>query len=198
MAQVSLNKSSLSKEQTNLKNYRHFLPSLDLKRRKLLAEKNKAQKELTELNAKKAHLENYLAKTFPMLAISEVNLNDIVQIKDMVVDTENIVGVKLPRITQINFTIKEYVLFNSPFWIDHLLQELKALLEIKSQLHIAEQRIQLLDKAVQVVTQRNNLFEKVLIPRTKETIRTIQIFLADNERASIVRSKIAKKKRQLQ
>jgi V/A-type H+-transporting ATPase subunit D len=53
----------------------------------------------------------------------------------------------------------------------------------------------LLDDAVHKVTQRVNLFEKVLIPRTREHIRRIRIYLADAERAAVVRSKIAKRKR---
>ena len=44
------------------------------------------------------------------------------------------------------------------------------------------------------VTQRVNLFEKVLIPRTREQIRRIRIYLSDAERAAVVRSKIAKRK----
>lgn len=42
------------------------------------------------------------------------------------------------------------------------------------------------------VTQRVNLFEKVLIPKAEENIRRITIFLSDQERAAVVRSKIAK------
>ena len=38
-------------------------------------------------------------------------------------------------------------------------------------------------------------FDKVLIPGAKESIRKIQIFLADKERAMVVQSKIAKRLR---
>ena len=49
--------------------------------------------------------------------------------------------------------------------------------------------------AVRRVTQRVNLFEKVLIPNAKQNIARIQIFLSDVERAAVVTSKIAKAKR---
>jgi V/A-type H+-transporting ATPase subunit D len=39
-----------------------------------------------------------------------------------------------------------------------------------------------------------NLFEKVLIPKAEQNIRKIVIFLSDQERAAVVRSKIAKNK----
>ena len=42
------------------------------------------------------------------------------------------------------------------------------------------------------MTQRTNLFEKILIPRARENIRKIQIHLADADRAAVVRSKITK------
>ena len=59
---------------------------------------------------------------------------------------------------------------------------------------VERRRLALLDEAVRKVTQRVNLFEKVLIPRTKEHIRKIRIYLSDAERAAVVRSKIAKRK----
>jgi V/A-type H+-transporting ATPase subunit D len=56
-------------------------------------------------------------------------------------------------------------------------------------------RLALLDEAVRTITQRVNLFDKVLIPQTRDNIRRIQIYLADGERAAVVRAKIAKGKR---
>ncbi len=53
----------------------------------------------------------------------------------------------------------------------------------------------LLEEAVRKATQRVNLVEKVLIPRSRAHIKKIRIYLSDEERAAVVRSKIAKKKR---
>ena len=58
-----------------------------------------------------------------------------------------------------------------------------------------QRRGALLDAALRKVTQRVNLFEKVLIPRARDNIRRIRIYLGDAERAAVVRSKIAKRKR---
>ena len=52
------------------------------------------------------------------------------------------------------------------------------------------------DAAVTKVTQRVNLFEKVLIPQARNNVRRIQIALGDVERAAVVTSKIAKRKRE--
>lgn len=46
------------------------------------------------------------------------------------------------------------------------------------------------------VTQLFNLFGKVLIPKTKGNIKTIQICLVDAERAGVINSKLAKSKKE--
>ena len=61
---------------------------------------------------------------------------------------------------------------------------------------IDRERVARLDEAVRKITQRVNLFEKVLIPTTRDNIHRIRIHLADAERAAVVRSKIVKAKRQ--
>ncbi|MEM8855996.1 MAG: V-type ATP synthase subunit D, partial [Pseudomonadota bacterium] len=40
-----------------------------------------------------------------------------------------------------------------------------------------------------------NLFDKVLIPTSRANIKKIRIYLSDEEMASVVRSKISKRKR---
>ena len=60
------------------------------------------------------------------------------------------------------------------------------------------QRVFILERAVRKITQRTNLFEKILIPEAKGNIRKIQIYLADAERAAVIRSKITKRIRQKQ
>jgi len=63
------------------------------------------------------------------------------------------------------------------------------------QVEVYRERIARMQGAVGRVTQRVNLFEKVLIPNAKRDIARIQIFLSDVERAAVVTSKIAKSKR---
>ncbi len=69
------------------------------------------------------------------------------------------------------------------------------MLELRVARQVEQRRLELLDAAVRKVTQRVNLFEKVLIPRSREHIRRIGIALSDAERAAVVRAKIAKGKR---
>ena len=81
-----------------------------------------------------------------------------------------------------------------PQWVDRLSDELARMIELRVRLRVEQRRLALLEEAVRKVTQRVNLFEKVLIPGAKGQIRRIRIFLSDGERAAVVRSKIAKRK----
>ena len=60
---------------------------------------------------------------------------------------------------------------------------------------VRRERVARLAQQVRRITQRVNLFEKVLIPRAKKNIKRIQIGLGEQERSAVVTSKIAKKKR---
>ena len=59
---------------------------------------------------------------------------------------------------------------------------------------VARQRLEVLERAVTKITQRVNLFDKVLIPGTRANIKRIRIYLSDMEREGVVRAKNAKKK----
>ena len=86
-------------------------------------------------------------------------------------------------------------MLGKPFWVDRLVKLLQKALETQIALQVAQQRLKLLKQAEKKVSQRFNLFDKVLIPRSEQHIRKIKIVLSDAERAGVVRAKIAKGKR---
>lgn len=196
MPQVKLNKSSLSREQKNLRNYKQFLPSLDLKRQKLLIEKNKGKTEFEKANLELSELEQKIGAKYPMAA-GDFNFDDLLKIDAVEINKENIVGVVVPVFSSIKFNITDYTYFNTPHWLDGFIQDVMKIIEMRLRTKVAGEKLQSLEKALQIVTQRKNLFEKVLIPKTQKNIRYIQIFLSDHERAGVVSSKIAKRKRQI-
>lgn len=197
MTQPKLNKTSLSLEQKNLKNYKKYLPSLELKRKKLLSERGIVAEQMIQLKEKEKELKTTIENQLPMVNEHLKVITQYIKVKQIDVQEENIVGVKLPVLKSIQLTILDYPYLNTPHWFEPLIHRIAELLEIRLGLKLGLLRLQLLDKAIQTVTQRKNLFEKVLIPNALTHIRLIQIFLSDNERAAVVRSKIAKKKRQL-
>ena len=56
MAKLALNKSSLARESTQLAEYKRFLPSLELKRLQIMAERAKAKETLARLGIFKSTL----------------------------------------------------------------------------------------------------------------------------------------------
>ena len=195
MARLALNKASLSKQTRQLKTFERFLPSLDLKRRHLMAERARERLAMGRTRRASEELRERVAAQIPMLANREIDLAELVRVKAARLGEHNIVGTRLPSLEGIEVQVRDYGYLSRPHWVDRLAEELGRMLELRVQLAVQERRAALLDEAVRKVTQRVNLFEKVLIPRTREHIRMIRIYLADAERAAVVRSKIAKRKR---
>ncbi|WP_338092350.1 V-type ATP synthase subunit D [Legionella parisiensis] len=150
---------------------------------------------ITELKQDEKVLDKLIEYDLPMVTSAKNMFSELIQIREISLAEENIVGVKLPVLKALVFNRKHYSYFNTPQWIEKFIEVLQKKIELKLLLQISIERQRLLSKAIQTVTQRKNLFEKVLIPKALNNIRLIQIFLSDNERAAVVRSKIAKKKR---
>lgn len=194
MIKLKLSKHELHVQQEQLKLYQRLLPALDLKRRQLVMELQKARGFYLAIQQAVDSLETRIGEELPMLADKEFRLVGLVELKSYQVTEQNIVGVKLPFLASIDCAIAEYSLLTTSPWVDTLVHRLQDAIEQRIQVEIAEQRVQLLEIAVRRITQRVNLFEKILIPTTKQNIQKIRIFLGDAERANIVTAKIAKKK----
>jgi len=192
MAKLSLSKSTLTQLTRQLKTYRNFLPSLDLKRRQLLAEQEKARRELRELTDRQEALRPVVEKQIPMLGYTHVDVRGIVRVTKTDIVEENVMGIHLPKLGGLEIKVSEYPFLGKPHWIDRLVQLLKQAMEIRINRRVMERRLELLASAAKVVSQRVNLFEKVLIPKTEANVQRIRVYLSDSERASIVRAKIAK------
>lgn len=195
MARLSLNKAALNKESGKLKRYQQYLPSLELKRQKLVVERAKGWTQLEHtLQLIKQH-QHKVTEALPMISNRDINLSDLVSVNRVELTQENIVGVNLPVLIRVELTQKPYSPYLKPHWVDNLVVQLKIMLELQLQQRVEQQRVQLLNAAVKKVTQKVNLFDKVLIPKTQQNIRKIRIFLSDAERADVVRAKITKQLR---
>ncbi|MCU0529422.1 MAG: V-type ATP synthase subunit D [Cyanobium sp. Prado107] len=196
MSRISLTKASLSRQKGLLKTYGAVLPSLDLKRRQISAERARARRDLQELERRAGELEAEVARLCPMLAHEHIRLEGLARVVDVRLGEENLIGTRLPRVEEVRVEVADYGLLSLPFWVDQVVARLREALDTQVRLQVARERIERLLRAERTVTQRFNLFEKVLIPRTRQQIRSIAIYLADAERAGVVNSKIAKRKKQ--
>ena len=198
MARLQLSKSALSRETTQLATFQRFLPSLDLKRRQLMAERAKARESLVATQGEIDALLRDVGAATPMLANRNVDLTDLARVTNAEIETENIVGTRLPRLTAVEIEVRPYSYMGKPQWVDRVVEDLRRMVELRLRQQVERKRVELLEKGVKKVTQRVNLFDKVLIPRAEENIKRIKIFLGDTERAAVINSKLAKSKHRVQ
>jgi V/A-type H+-transporting ATPase subunit D len=123
-----------------------------------------------------------------------VPLEEYVEVQTVDIEYIPAAGVLIPAVRSIQFRQIACDLFMTPLWLDTAVQVIKALITLYIEADILEQQLNLLREELRITTQRVNLFEIVKIPEAQDTIRRIQIALADQQTASVVRGKIAKRK----
>lgn len=192
MATLALNKSVLKRERERLARFRRFLPSLDLKRKQLVAEFNRARRALAEQTQEMDRFLEDKGSLMALLGGSGMDLSGLVQARAVKIKDQNILGVNVPAVEGVDFQVAEFSTLARPFWVDFLVEAVKGMALLRIQRQVAEERVRRLQRAVRRITQRVNLFEKVLIPSAQRNIQRISVFLADADRAAVVRSKIAK------
>ena len=122
----------------------------------------------------------------------DVDISGLLKIVSLRTDTGNSAGIDIPVFEGIDFDVLPYDLFVLPPWVDRGIDAVKKLLALDAELRILKEQHRLLSEELRITTQRVNLFEKVKIPETKESIRMIRIYLGDQQTAAVVRGKIAK------
>ncbi|MTH98815.1 V-type ATP synthase subunit D [Roseibium sp. RKSG952] len=194
MAKLALNKSSLARETGHLAEYNRFLPSLELKRLQIVAERAKAKTLVAKLDVdyKKRFAE--IANGIPMLSNQQVPLDDLVKIKDVEIGEQNLSGTRLPVVSNVEIDVEPYSLMGRPHWVDPVVKGLQELIRLDMERRVAHDRVHKLVEAEAVISRRVNLFEKVLIPQAQRNIKKIRMALADAERDAVVRAKISKRK----
>jgi V/A-type H+-transporting ATPase subunit D len=193
-AKLALNKSSLSRESTQLSEYRRFLPSLELKRLQIMAERAKAREAAVRLEADYKARFDELAASLPMLANDQVPLDGLVTVKNVQRGEQNLSGTRLPTLENVEIETAGYSMLARPHWVDAYVRGMRDLLRLSLERDVARERLETLAEAEAVISRRVNLFEKVLIPRAEQNIRKIRMALADAERDAVVRAKISKRK----
>jgi len=195
VAQVTLSKSQLAKEKDNLSSYRRYLPALDLKRQQLMAERNKALVARADYARDMQKAIEEAGAALPMLADRRVALDGLVKLKGVRIGQQNVAGVRLPVVEDMELEVAPYGFMTRPHWVDAVVAQLAAAIRLKVESQVAEQRAAILEKAATRISQRANLLEKILIPEAQKNIRRILVFLGDAERAAVVAAKLSKAKR---
>ncbi|MCP5509950.1 MAG: V-type ATP synthase subunit D [Chlamydiales bacterium] len=195
MTQIKLTKNELRDQQLKLAQLERYLPTLQLKKALLQTEVNNAEAELSSLE-KRAAAQKQLISDFAKL-LSHNHLSDLIEaiaITDIKVRTENIAGVEIPLYEDTLFREAEYSLFDTPLWLDSAVNRFRALFATLKEIQTVETKKTLLQKELRDVSIRVNLFEKILIPRSKANIKKIKVFLGDQQLSAVAQAKVAKTK----
>jgi V/A-type H+/Na+-transporting ATPase subunit D len=193
MAAVKLTKNELKKQKDSLKRFQRYLPTLMLKKQQLQMVIRQVEQKIREVENRQKQIKADLDRWIAVFG-EDVAIGELVQVKAVGREIGNIAGVDVPIFRKLIFDNITYDLFEKPFWVDRGVAVLKEISALDAEIEILKQEAELLNDELRITTQRVNLFEKVKIPDTKKNIRKIQIYLGDQQTASVVRGKIAKNK----
>ena len=190
---VKLTKNELKKQKDALKRFKRYLPTLKLKQQQLQSMLQKIHQQIRVL---REEYQQYYTSIYSWIAVFgdplaqklELYISDI----HLVTEINNIAGVDIPIFKSLECTVEEYDLITTPWWIDDGITALKTVLGMAAEIEVLDKQYALIHRELQITIQRVNLFEKVKIPETKHSIRKIQIYLGDQQTASVVRGKITK------
>ena len=193
MAKIKLTKNELKKQKDALKRYTRYLPTLELKKQQLLAEIRRVHDEIKASKDKLDALRKQLSAWVALFA-EDVDVASLLELKEVITDTGNIAGINIPLFKKLEFEEKSYDLMEYPLWVDSGVEVAKDTITFEKELEILNEQETLIREELRTTVQRINLFDKVMIPRSKENIRKIRIFMGDQDTAAVVRGKISKGK----
>jgi len=189
------NKTSLNNLNKQLKVRRNALPTLKNKESALRVEvKNaKAKSEALDSELEKAiRSYDYVAPLW-----NEFD-KGLISVKDVLLKSVKVAGIKTPAVDDIIFDIKEFDLFNRPLWYSDGVAILKKMATLGIESEVYREKMKILDYSRKKTTQKVNLYEKVQIPGYMEAIRKIKRYMEDEENLSKASQKIVKQRHQME
>jgi len=198
VAKIKLTKNELKKQKDALKMYQRYLPTLQLKKQQLQVEIRSVEARRRELESARGELEREFHSWIGVFGESEAAYGadgkPLLAVTAIRTVSGNVAGVEIPVFQGADFELADYDLFSTPLWVDAAMDRLKKALLLDLERRVLAEQIARLVAELRVTAQRVNLFEKVKIPETQESIRRIRIYLGDQQTAQVVRGKIAKRK----
>ncbi len=190
---IKLTKNELKKQKDDLKRFNRYLPTLKLKQQQL---QSMLQKISYEVEALKKRYQSYVQSIDAWIAVfgdpHAKKIEEYITHTKLISEIQNTAGVDVPVFIDLEVNIEDYDLFTTPYWLDDGIEALIDVLKMAAELETLSQQYALIEKELRTTIQRVNLFEKVKIPETRRNIRVIQIYLGDQQTASVVRGKITK------
>jgi len=196
---IKLTKNEQKVQKDNLKQFERYLPTLQLKKQQLQSVIMKENAQLEQMESDRISMIGDLDDWVAVFAENTLfekakQLDQLVQPDTVILSTENIAGVKVPKFEELTFKDISYNVDDYPLWVDTAIVKLRGIAQLDALASTQRKRVECLEKELRSTSQRVNLFEKVKIPEAKENIRVIGVYLGDQQTAAVVRGKISKKK----
>ena len=194
MAKIKFTKGELKRQRDSLSQFRHYLPTLQLKKQQLQMKISEARKTIEGLEELLKDITANVEKWAGLLAENSIDIKEWIIPTDVRKGEANVAGARIPVFKNIFFKEQDYDLYETPAWIDSGIEKLREMITKIVEIDIINQQIALLAQELRVTTQRVNLFEKVKIPECIENIRRIRIYLGDQQANAVGIGKVAKGK----
>lgn len=194
MAKIKFTKGELKRQRDALKQFKRYLPTLQLKKQQLQIEILRQRIVLEEKSRSRAKKISAAELWAGLLSDPGIDIRPWLKPKEAVLGSKNIAGLDIPVLEEMSFAPAGYDLFLAPLWVDAAIEIFREIARLSQEMEVIEKGIELLSLELRVTSQRVNLFEKVKIPQAQENIRLIKIYVGDQMTNAVGRSKIAKKK----
>lgn len=195
MAKIKLTRPELKRQRDRLARFQRYLPTLKLKQQQLQATVLKVDREHRQAQQGVRDIRLQIEPYRQILADrAGINVDELATPSEVKTGRSNIAGVSVPVFEDATFPPLGYSLFSTPPWVDKAIADFRTLNRRQAEADVIAEQVRLLRRELTRITQRVNLFEKLMIPTAKEAIRVIRIKLGDEQTAAVGRAKIAKGK----
>ena len=194
MPKIKLTKGELKRQRDALRQFRRYLPTLQLKKQQLQKEILRLNETLQERRHRHDRERETAQRWAGLLTDAGHEMEEWLKAREVSKGERNVAGVNLPVFEAVRFKEVSYDFYLAPLWVDAGLEALRRLAELREEITVLEEADRILRDELRVTTQRVNLFEKVKIPEAQEAIRVIRIYIGDQMTNAVGRSKIAKRK----
>ena len=185
----------LKRQRDLLRRFERYLPMLKLKQQLLQLKLLEVRRELRGAEARLREARARIDPYRPLLdQPAGVDLKALGRPQRVETRPVNVAGVTVPVLQQVIFGAGRYSLFGTPGWVERSLEDLRQVSRRECEAANLEEQGRVLAFEVARIVQRVNLFEKVMMPQTRDAIRVIRIQLGDEMTAAVGRAKMAKAK----
>lgn len=193
MAKIKLTKNELKAQRDSLARFQRYLPTLQLKKQQLQMEVRQLENKIEEKRREEESVVQGL-QSWIRLFSEPFDFSAHLKLDNVVLGEGNIAGVMIPILEDLRFTLTPPDFYATPLWVDKGLIVLQQLIRLRVERLVMRSQQDCLREELRTTNQRVNLFEKVKIPESRESIRRINIFLGDQQTSAVARAKIAKGK----